>query len=104
MSIKHEENGLDRASAVKAAIKDCIKIGALAEYLGKYASEVANKLLQEWNWDEVKAVWQKEAEERADLKWQSVVADKDTIIAELRVQLGKGKLRLTASILRIGFL
>ena len=75
MSIKHEENGLDCASAVKAAIKDCIEIGALVEYLGKYASEVANMLLQEWNWDEAKAVWQKEAEERADLKWQSVVAN-----------------------------
>ena len=46
-------------------------------------------LLQEWNWDDAKAVWQKEAEERTDHKWQSVMADKDALIAELTAQLKK---------------
>ena len=39
-------------------------------------------LLQEWNWDDARAVWEREAEERADAKWQSIVADKDAILAD----------------------
>ena len=68
---------MDRASAVKAAIMDCIEIGVLVEYLEKYASEVLNMLLQEWKIEDAKVVWQKEAEARERAKWQSVVADKD---------------------------
>ena len=44
-------------------------------------------LLQEWNWDDAKAVWQKEAEERADHKWQSVMAEKDDKLADKDAEL-----------------
>ena len=75
-------------------VKDCIRLGILAEYLKKYASEVVNMLIQEWDWDVAKAVWQKEAAAeatvqataQADAKWQTVVADKDaklqSVVAE----------------------
>ena len=69
-------------------------------------------LLQEWKIEDAKAVWQREAEERgekrgeergekrgeerSDRKWQSVIlqkdailADKDAEIAKLRVQLDR---------------
>ena len=58
-------------------------------------------LLQEWNWEDAKKVWQKEAEERGEergvkigeeraaQKWETVVADKDALIAELQAQLAK---------------
>jgi len=50
-------------------------------------------LIQEWNWDDAKRVWQKEAAAeataQANAKWQTVIAEKNAIIAELRAQLGK---------------
>ena len=91
----YEDSGMDRASAVHSAIKECIEHGILVEYLEKHASEVRNMLFQEWKWEDARAVWEKEAEARTDAKWQSVVADKDAkladkdaIIARLNAQLG----------------
>ena len=89
---RNEEKGLDRATAIEEAIKECIKLGMLVEYLEKYASEVLNMLMGEWNWDDARAVWEKEAEARgeaqSDAKWQSVLADKDATIAKLQALLG----------------
>jgi hypothetical protein len=105
----HEQSGLKRPIAVTKAIKECIDQGILAEYLRKNASEVSNMILQDWNWEDAKTVWQKEAEERgmklgekrgmklgekrgeerSDLKWKSVIADKEAQIAELQAQLEK---------------
>jgi len=39
-------------------------------------------LLQEWKIEDAKAVWQREAEERSDRKWQSVILQKDAILAD----------------------
>ena len=111
MARRNEKDGMSRATAIKEAIKECIEHGILAEYLKKYGSEVYNMLMHEWIWVDAKTVWENEAEERADSRWQSVVKDKDSkwqsivrdkdarwqsvvedkdaIIAELRARLDK---------------
>jgi len=72
----------DLADAIRESIKDCIARGILVEYLKKYGSEVQNMLFQEWNWEEARVIWEREAEKREQKKWQAVLADKDTIIAD----------------------
>ena len=92
---EHELSGLERSKAVALAIKECIELGILVEYLTNNASEVLNMLFQEWNWEDAKTVWQKEAKEegvelgeaRSDQKWKSIIAEKDAQIAELLAQL-----------------
>ncbi|MCL1918071.1 MAG: hypothetical protein FWG14_07115, partial [Peptococcaceae bacterium] len=83
---EYEQNGLERAKAVERAIKECIEQDILTEYLNNNGSEVSNMLLQEWKIEDAKAVWQKEAEERgeerSDRKWQSVILQKDVILAD----------------------
>jgi len=58
-------------------------------------------LCKEWDWDEARAAWEEEAEERVNAKWEPIVAgkdaeiadkdavitDKDAIIAQLKAQL-----------------
>ena len=48
-------------------------------------------LLQEWNWEEAKIVWQREAEERgearSDQKWKAVITDKDAQLVDKDAQL-----------------
>jgi hypothetical protein len=39
-------------------------------------------LLEEWDWDEAKEVWQEEAMEMAEAKYQPVIAEKDRSIEE----------------------
>jgi hypothetical protein len=105
----NEESGMERSMAVEKAIKECIELGILAEYLKSNASEVSNMLLQEWNWEDAKAVWQREAkkdgirlgeergirrgeergEKRSDQKWKSVIAEQNALIAQLQAQLSK---------------
>jgi flagellar biosynthesis/type III secretory pathway protein FliH len=102
---EHEQGGLERSMAIEKAIEDCIGQGILTEYLSNNASEVSNMLLQEWNLEDAKIVWQREAREdglkdglergeklgmeRSDQKWKSVIADKDALIAELQARLEK---------------
>jgi hypothetical protein len=91
---EYEQSGYKHSTAVEMAIKECIEQGILAEYLKSNASEVINMIFQEWNWDDAKTVWQREAEERgkeqSDKEWKPIVAEKDAIIAELQAQLSKG--------------
>ena len=65
--------------------------GILAEYLTDNASEVFNMLLQDWNWEDAKTVWQREAEERGEererAKLQPILADKDAEIAALKAKI-----------------
>ena len=90
----YEDSGMDRASAVHAAVKDCIELGILTDYHKKYASEVVNMLLQEWKWDDARAVWEKEAAEREGRKWQSIVADKDVRLADKDAVIADKDVRL----------
>jgi len=54
---------MGRDTAIKSAVSDCIRQGVLKDFLNEYGSEVENMLLSEWNWDDAKRVWQKEAKE-----------------------------------------
>jgi len=82
-----EQGGLERPKAVEAAIKYCIELGILVGYLNENASEVSNMLFQDWNWDDARAVWEREAEKRERKKWQSVVADMDAALADKDAKL-----------------
>ena len=84
-----EGHGMKRKEAVNTAINECIREGILSEYLKNNASEVSNMLLQEWNWDDAKTVWQREAEERTDRKWEPIVAQKDKALAQKDMDLAK---------------
>jgi DNA-binding transcriptional regulator YhcF (GntR family) len=95
---ENEQTGMERSRAVEKAIKECLELGVLAEYLKNHASEVSNMLLQEWKIEDAKAVWEKEAEARgkanSDLKWQKVVSDKDAEIANKDAEIAKLKAQL----------
>jgi predicted transposase YdaD len=54
---------MDRSSAIRRAVSDCIRQGVLKEFFNEHGSEVENMLITEWNWDDAKRVWQKEARE-----------------------------------------
>jgi hypothetical protein len=45
-----------------------------------------NMLLEEWNWDEAKAVWLEEGQEKgwekAEAKYQPIIAENQAVIAE----------------------
>jgi hypothetical protein len=55
--------GMDRSSAIRRAVLDCIRQGVLKEFFEEHGSEVHNMLLSEWNLDDAKRVWQREARE-----------------------------------------
>jgi len=54
---------MDRDSAISRAVGDCIRQNVLKDFLEKHGSEVHNMVFGEWNWDDAKRVWQKEAKE-----------------------------------------
>ena len=65
---KVKENKIKNMSlfdAVSKAVNDCIKEGILTDYLTRSGSEVSNMLIQEWDWDVAKKVWQNESAEKA---------------------------------------
>ena len=114
----NESSGMTLFDAVSTAIKDCIKQGILVDYLMKYGSEVSNMLIQEWDWDVAKQVWQSEAateaakkakaegiaegiakgekrgraEERKKMK--ATIAKKDAEIADKDAEIAKLKIQL----------
>jgi predicted transposase/invertase (TIGR01784 family) len=49
---EHEGKGNSRDEAIKLAVKDCIERNILKEFLETHATEVANMLITEWNWDD----------------------------------------------------
>jgi hypothetical protein len=116
---EYESAGMTINDAVKAAVRYCMDNGILADYLKKHSSEVSRMLLEEWNLDTAKAVWQNEAksegikiglsqgkaegvkigkkqgkkEERK--KWESVVAAKDADLATKDAEIEKLKSQLS---------
>jgi hypothetical protein len=72
--------------AVAEAIRHCSRNGVLAGFLSEHGSEVMNMLLDEWNLDEAKGVWYdegwEEAWEKAEAKYQPVIAENQAVIAE----------------------
>ncbi|MDR0469036.1 MAG: hypothetical protein LBH09_03580 [Peptococcaceae bacterium] len=79
---ENEQRGMERAKAVEEAIKECIKLGVLAEYLTAHGSEVTNMVFGEWNWDDFFAVREQEARESERALWQPIVAAKDIALAD----------------------
>jgi len=61
--VKEYVKSMDRGSAIKRAIGDCIRQDVLRDFLKEHGSEVHNMLLSGWNWDDAKRVWQREARE-----------------------------------------
>ena len=53
----------DKEKAVNEAVKFCSRHDILSEFLGAYGAEVLNMLLEEWNIEDAKEVWQEEARE-----------------------------------------
>jgi len=58
--------GMDRDSAISRAVVDCIRQNVLKDFLEKHGSEVHNMVFGEWNWDDAKRVWQRDAREDRD--------------------------------------
>jgi predicted transposase/invertase (TIGR01784 family) len=54
-----------RREALEGAVKRCIEKGILKEFLSKNGSEVVNMLLTEWNWDDARRVWERDAAQKA---------------------------------------
>ncbi|GHT64434.1 hypothetical protein FACS1894110_04050 [Spirochaetia bacterium] len=63
-----ENTAPDKRIAMKMAAEFCIKHNILKEIFEAHASEVINMLLTEWNWDDAKVVWQREAREEGEKK------------------------------------
>jgi hypothetical protein len=103
--VRENEQTMPRDEAITEAVRQCIRQGILADFLGEHGSEVMNMLLEEWNWDEAKEVWREEVWELAEAKYRPVIAEiqtirqalvekdqalveKDRELAELRRKLG----------------
>jgi acyl-CoA hydrolase len=86
--------------AVREATRECLRRGILADFLAEHSSEVINMLLEEWNWDEAKAVWREEAEEEvwelAEAKYEPVIAAKDQALTAKDRALAEKDQALTA--------
>ena len=66
-----EQQGYSRKEAIKRAVFYCQNHDILKEFLDKNASEVANMLITEWNWDDAKEVWQEEASAKTRAETQA---------------------------------
>ena len=60
---ENQKAGLDLASAITKAVKDCIAEGILADYLASHSSEVLNMLTNEWNDEQNREVAKQEGRE-----------------------------------------
>jgi hypothetical protein len=60
---EYEKTAPDKETAMKMAIKYCIKHDIMKDFLETNASEVVNMLLTEWNWDDALAVQREEGRE-----------------------------------------
>ena len=58
---KYEPETGDSMKAFRRAVAEHKKHGISDEFIKLYASEVKNMIFTEWNWDDAKRVWQKEA-------------------------------------------
>jgi hypothetical protein len=77
-----KEKAMPLKEAITEAIRSCIRDGVLAPFLEEHGSEVVNMLLEEWNLDEAKEVWQEEAREMAEAKYQPVIEENQAIRRE----------------------
>jgi hypothetical protein len=88
------ENGksMKHAPAVTEAVRSCVRDGILADFLEEHGSEVLNMLLDEWNLDEAKEVWQEEAMEKTkEEDWNQILEliDQGYTAEQLKAKLSK---------------
>jgi hypothetical protein len=84
---ENRAKGLSLDKAIAEAVEYCIGNGIMKEYLECNASGVRNMLLTEWNMDDAKRVWRKEAleegmEKAAESIRMLLKGDRPEIIAE----------------------
>jgi hypothetical protein len=74
---KMRENvaAMPKEQAMAEAVRYCIRNGFLARFLEEHGSEVINMLLDKWDWDEAKEVWQEEAMEKGEKKGEAKVLE-----------------------------
>jgi hypothetical protein len=96
---EYEAERHDRSEGIREALEWCIRRGILAGYLRDRGSEVINMLLTEWNTEDAKRVWAREAREDGikigeqrgikigEQRSAATIAAKDAEIAALREQL-----------------
>jgi hypothetical protein len=63
-----EKTAPDKETAMKKAVRYCIDHDIMKAILQAHASEVINMLLEEWNTETAKKVWQREAREEGEIK------------------------------------
>jgi hypothetical protein len=80
--IRENRKTMPLDEAMKSAIEYCIENNILSSFLLERSSEVFNMLLNEWNWDDAKEVWQEEAAEEATEKTRE--ADRKAILDLLK--------------------
>jgi predicted transposase YdaD len=86
--------GMDRGSAIKRAVLDCIRQDVLKEFFEEHGSEVHNMLLSEWNLDDAKRVWQREAREDGRNEGRNEGREELFALWEKGVSLAEAKNRL----------
>ena len=64
----NQKTGLSLGDAIKKAVSDCIAQGILVDFLKRHGSEVINMLIQEFNLETAKEVWQEEAREEGRIE------------------------------------
>jgi hypothetical protein len=61
--IRENLKTMSKPEAVKEAIDYCMRAHILSTFLKEHASEVENMLAGDWSLEEIKAIWQEEAQE-----------------------------------------
>ena len=54
---------IGRDQAIKKAMDECVQAGIMVNFIKKHGSEVKNMLFTEFNLEDAKRVWRKEARE-----------------------------------------
>jgi len=79
----------DLKKAIKEAIKYCHKHDILKEFLEIHGRRVLSMLYTEWNMDDAMAVRYEEGREQGRKELQSVVAEKDAVIADSKAEISR---------------
>jgi hypothetical protein len=72
---ENDQAGMPLEQAIPETIRRCVEQGILADFLEEHGSEVMNMLLNEWDWDMAKEVWQEEAMEKGVEKGQNQILE-----------------------------
>jgi hypothetical protein len=104
---EYEKTGLSLDKSVEYAVRYCLEHNILLEFLKEHGSEVISMMVHEYTTEDfIEAIREEALEEGtekgivigtekgigiAEIKWQSIVADKDAEIARLQAMIGSRK-------------